>query len=138
MPGGLAACAVLACAVCGTLEEAQAPAIVVGTPGEQEALRALGNLGAGTLSAPATTGVVSLLPEAGPNRQPVLVVTGQKPAAVGHAALGLFASSGERGRVRLVPAAPARAAPAPRAWRFFIPPPRSRSTRPAIREPSGS
>ena len=105
-----------------TLEETETPAIVVGTPGEQPVLRALSDLGAGTANPAATTGVVSLLSEAGPSRQPVLVVTGREPVAVGHAALGLFASSGERGRVRLMPAAPARAASAPRAWRSFIPP----------------
>jgi len=105
-----------------TLEEAETPAILVGTPREQPALRALGDLGAGTTNPPATTGIASLLPEAGPNRQPVLAVTGREPVAVGNAALGLFGSSGEHGRVRLVTADPARAAPARRAWRSFIPP----------------
>jgi hypothetical protein len=109
-------------ALARTLAEADTPAIVVGTPAEQPALRALSDLGAGTANPPATTGVAALLTEAGPNRQPILVVTGREPVAVGRAALGLFAPPAERGRVRLVPVAPARAASAPRAWRSFIPP----------------
>jgi hypothetical protein len=105
-----------------TLGEVRTPALVVGTPREQPALEALGELGEEAAKAGARTGVVALLPWAGPSGQPVLVLTGREPLAVAHAALGLFGPRGEGRRVLLVPSAPAAAAPAPRAWRGFIPP----------------
>jgi hypothetical protein len=105
-----------------TLEEVETPLLVVGTAREQPQLKHLGGLGDGTSDASAATGIVALLPRAGPVAQPTLVLTGTQPAAVALAALGLLQPSVVRSGVRLVPSAPARIPAAPRAWRSFIPP----------------
>jgi hypothetical protein len=105
-----------------SLEQVETPLLVVGTPREQPELARLGGLGAEASGASASTGVVALLPRAGPIAQPTLILTGAEPNAVAHAALGMLRPSEVRGRVRLVPSAPARAPAAPRAWRAFIPP----------------
>ena len=105
-----------------SLSEIQTPALVVGTPREQPALRELGDLGEEAAKAGATTGVVALLPQAGANAQPVLVVTGREAAAVPKAALGLFGPRRQGSRVLLVPEAPVRRTAARREWRRFIPP----------------
>jgi hypothetical protein len=113
----------VALAFARSLREVEAPALVVGTPREQAALRELGELGPGATDAAATTGVVALLPEAGPRALPALVVTGQEPTAVGNAALALFGAPRRKGsRVLLVDTPPTPRPAAPREWRNFIPP----------------
>ncbi len=106
-----------------SLGEAETPALVVGTAREQPALRELGDLGEGAAKASASTGVIALLPQAGPNAQPVLVVTGGETAAVGKAALALFSAPRRKdSRLLLVEDAPPPRAAAPREWHRFIPP----------------
>lgn len=105
-----------------SLSEAQTPALVIGTPREQPALGELGDLGEEAAQAGASTGIVALLPQAGPNAQPILVVTGREAAAVPKAALGLFGPRRKGSRVLLVPEAPVWRTAARREWRRFIPP----------------
>ena len=105
------------------LQDVATPALAVGTPSEQPALRELGDLGKDAAAAGPSTGIVALVPEAGPKAQPLLVVSGKEPAAVSKAALGLFALPRPKGaRLLLVPAAPAPRGAQPREWRRFIPP----------------
>ena len=106
-----------------SLRELETPAVAVGTPQEQPALRELGSLGEGAAEASPSTGMVALLPEAGPNLQPLLVVTGQEPVAVAKAALALFSAPRRKGsRLLLVPVAPKPRPTARREWLHFIPP----------------
>jgi hypothetical protein len=106
-----------------SLRNVSTPAVAVGTPTEQPALRELGDLGEGAAKAAPSTGIVALVPEAGPRAQPLLVVTGKEPAAVSKAALGVFGLARPKGsRLLLVPAAPTPRTAAPREWRRFIPP----------------
>ena len=106
-----------------SLRELETPAVAVGTPQEQPALRELGSLGEGAAKASPSTGMVALLLEAGPNLQPLLVVTGQEPAAVAKAALALFSAPRRKGsRLLLVPVAPRPRPTARREWLHFIPP----------------
>lgn len=106
-----------------SLREVETPAVAVGTPREQPALRELGTLGEDADGASPSTGIVALHLEAGPNAQPLLAVTGQEPGAVAKAALGIFSAAGRKGgRLLVVPVTPTPQ-PAPRRqWRRFIPP----------------
>ena len=106
-----------------SLREVETPAVAVGTPREQPALRELETLGEDVAEASPPTGLVVLLLEAGPNAQPLLAVTGQEPSAVANAALGMFSATGREGSRRLlVPMAATLPPPARRGWRRFIPP----------------
>lgn len=106
-----------------SLREVEGPALAVGTPREQPALRELGSLGEGAAAASPSTGIVALLLEAGPNAQPLLAVTGEEPDAVAKAALAVFsAPRGKGSRLLLVPVAPTPRLAARRDWRRFIPP----------------
>src|SRR5262249_20944694 len=99
------------------------PAVAVGTPREQPLLRELGELAGEPAKASPSTGVVALVREAGPNAQPLLVVTGREPPAVGKAALAVFGRPPPKGKtVLLVPEAPASTPSGTRQWRGFIPP----------------
>jgi Bacterial cellulose synthase subunit len=106
-----------------SLREVETPAVAVGTPREQPALRELGAIGEDAAKPSPSTGVVALYLEAGPNAQPLLAVTGQEPGAVAKAALGLFSAPGRKGsRLLLVPVAPTPKPALRRVWRRFIPP----------------
>src|SRR5260221_7668464 len=106
-----------------SLREIETPALAVGTPREQPALRELGSLGEGAAKASPSTGMVALLLEAGPNAQPLLAVTGGEPDAVAKAALAVFSARRRRGRrLLLVRGAPTPRQAARRDWRRFIPP----------------
>jgi hypothetical protein len=106
-----------------SLREVETPAVVVGTAREQPALRELGSLGEGAAEASPSTGLVALVLEAGPKAQPLLVVTGQEPGAVGKAALSIFNVPRRKGsRLLLVPVAPTPRAGGSRQWRGFVPP----------------
>jgi hypothetical protein len=106
-----------------SLGELSTPAVAVGTPREQPAIRALGVLGGDAAKAGPSTGVLALVREAGPRAQPLLVVTGREPAAVARAALALFGRPPPKGSVLLLVPQAATWQPAEtRRWRGFIPP----------------
>jgi cellulose synthase subunit len=106
-----------------TLRDVETPAVVVGTAREQPALRELGSLGEGAAEATPSTGLVALVPEAGPKAQPLLVVTGQEPSAVAKAAVSIFSAPRRKGsRLLLASVAPTLRPGEPRQWRRFIPP----------------
>jgi hypothetical protein len=105
------------------LQDVSTPAVAVGTPSEQPALRELGDLGKGAAPAGPTTGIVALVREVGPKAQPLLVLTGKEAVAVSKAASCLFALPRPKGtRLLLVPGAPAPPGVRPREWHGFIPP----------------
>jgi hypothetical protein len=106
-----------------SLAEITTPAVVVGTTREQPELHQLGELGGAAAKASRTTGVLALVREAGPKAQPLLVVTGEEPAAVARAALALFGGPLAKGKaLLLLPLEPARPPAEARRWRGFIPP----------------
>jgi hypothetical protein len=106
-----------------SLGEVSTPAVAVGTPQEQPALRALTDLEGAAARASPSTGVVALVQEVGSRAQPLLVITGREPAAVAKAALALFGRPSPEGRsLLLAPQAPAWPPAETRSWRGFIPP----------------
>jgi hypothetical protein len=110
-------------AFASALQDVSTPAIAVGTPSEQPALRELGDLAKDEAPAGPSTGIVALVREVGPKAEPLLVVTGKEPVAVSKAVAGLFRLPRPKGtRLLLVPAAPAPPGSRPREWRAFIPP----------------
>jgi len=121
-----------------SLRNVSTPAVAVGTPTEQPALRELGDLGEGAAKAAPSTGIVALVPEAGPRAQPLLVVTGKEPAAVARRPSASSAWRGPRGAdCCWCPQRPRRA-PRRRGSGAvsFHRPMASRSTRRATRGPS--